>query len=131
MNYDENKFGIDLFGKKRIAFLERQLEDIENKTGWCLNRKREYEGLPKSKISDDQFIKTMAERFHIKYAKAKTILDWIEEKIPEEISRGKKAIVWQGMGTFYSVQRRGRWQPRVRFHKTFKEILNKNNGGEK
>jgi hypothetical protein len=42
-----------------------------------------------------------------------------------EIAQGKKALAWQGLGTFYSVFHRGAWQPRVRFHKAFKTILNR------
>lgn len=119
-----NKFGLDIFGKKRIAFLEEQLEDLSEKTGFVNNQKKEYEGLPEVKISDHDFVNSLSKEFTITYHTAKKIVDWIEEKIPEEIAGGKKALVWQNLGTFYSVQRNGMWRARVRFHKAFKGILN-------
>lgn len=116
---------MDIFGKKRIAELEQQLEDLAGKTGWVNDRTKEYQGLPQEKISDTKFVNDLSAQFGMTFTMSKKILDYIEKKIPQEIKLGKKALVWQGLGTFYSVKRRGAWQPRVRFHKRFKGILNK------
>jgi nucleoid DNA-binding protein len=123
-----DRFGWDLLGKKRIAALEKELADLTSKAGF-LNSPKEYEGLPEVRISDAKFIQEIADNFGISDLRSKKILDYIEKKIPEEIAGGGKALSWQGLGTFFSVERNGKWQPRVRFHKQFKDILNDN--GEK
>lgn len=118
-----DRFGWDLLGKKRIAALEEELADLTSKTGF-VNSSKEYEGLPEVRISDARFIQEIADNLGLSYSWSKKILDYIEKKIPEEIAGGKKALSWQGFGTFFSVERNGKWQPRVRFHKAFKDILN-------
>lgn len=125
-----NKFGLDLFGRKRIAALESQLretkillDDKKESTSWVSTGKGDSSRLPSIRVNDSQFIEHVSKQCGHPAEQVKEIMDCIEKEIPKLIAFGKRAVAWYGLGTFYAIFRRGAWRPRVRFGEPVKDAV--------
>ena len=131
-NEGDNKFGWDLRGKKKIAFLEGQLkktqEDLDaekEETSWVTSGKDESKSnrLPIVRVNDSQFIEIVASKCGYPSKQVKEVMDCIEKEIPSLISLGQRAVTWYGLGTYYAVYKRGAWRPKVRFSEPVKKAV--------
>ena len=118
-----NKFRFDPFGKKRIAELEKELETVRRNYEWVGKQSSENRGCVEVRIGDGEFIGLVADRFDLPVAYVKKVLDFIEAEIPKRLVDGKTSVVWQGLGTFFTVKKLGKLHPRIRFHKAFYDLL--------